>query len=162
MIRILLITAIGGLLNFTPMISLKTPGMREFSSHGTTVYAMEKDAAEVERAAVHEYVHVLTDRRNKGMDYWLKEGFSLYLAGQQPSAEAIRRARDITFHEFQNPNAIQFAEVGGYTLAYALMEYLEQEYGWERVLEFLQPDHGYPEVTGYDKELVFKDWLMDI
>lgn len=112
----------------------------------------------VEQAAVHEYVHVLTDRRNKDMDYWLKEGFALYLAHQKPTANAVRKERDITFREFNNPNALQFAEVGGYTLAYTLLEYLEQEYGWERVLQFLEPGRNCRKITGLEKRDFFKEW----
>jgi len=37
----------------------------------------------IEKAAVHEYVHAMTDRKNKYMGYWLKEGFALYLANQK-------------------------------------------------------------------------------
>lgn len=227
-----------GLINFAPMISLKTPGMQAYKSHGITVYAEKKDQNEVERiagriaesrarvfgslgdgdadridviiypasaalkrktiglvgmlllpdwyigkntsdhvlitspaqpgpqhtresieqAAVHEFVHVLTDRRNKAMGYWLKEGFALYLADQRPSTEAIRAERDITWEEYSKPNAIQFAEVGGYTLAFTLMQYLEEEYGWNTVLQFLEPGSTFRSVTGREKRDVFDDW----
>ena len=112
----------------------------------------------IEQAAVHEFVHVLTDRHNKAMGYWLKEGFALYLAEQRPSTESIRAARDITWEEYSQPNAIQFAQVGGYTLAFTLMEYLEQEYGWNTVLNFLEPESTFKSVTGKEKREVFKDW----
>jgi hypothetical protein len=228
-----------GALNFSPMISLKTPGMQEYQAYGLTVWAEPKDEAEagriakpiadsrdritgalgnsddagieiiiyphagalkrktigfagfllpdwyigknsrdkvlitsparpgpshsresVEQAAVHEYVHVLTDRQNKGMEYWLKEGFALYLAGQEPTAEMVRAARDISWEEFTRTNAIQFARVGGYALAYTLVEFMEETWGWERVLGFLEPGTGYEEVTGMSKRELFEAWKL--
>lgn len=226
-----------GLINFAPMVSLKTPGMEEYNVDGITIYAKLKDADEAERigkrinenrtrvtaslgdanaegidvivypnrqalkrktlgftglllpqwyigknsrdkvlivtpaepgpahtresieqAAVHEYVHVLTDRQNKSMDYWLKEGFALYLAEQIPPAEMVKQHLDITYEEFSNPNAIQFAQVGGYALAYTLMEYLEEEYGWDKVLTFLNPGSNFESVTGIPEREFFENW----
>lgn len=112
----------------------------------------------VEQAAVHEFVHVLTDRQHKKMGYWLKEGFALYLAQQKPDLSAVRSHRDITYEEFNTPNAMQFANVGGYSLAYKMMEYLEEEYGWEQVLGFLTPGATYEDVTGKAKPEFFAEW----
>lgn len=226
-----------GIINFAPMISRKTPGMKRYAAEGITVYAHPRDAEEVgriasmiagsrdriaasfrevdtegieviiypdrealkrktlglpglllpdwyigkntsdhvlitspqrpgpahtrksvEQAAVHEYVHVLTDRQHKTMGYWLKEGFALYLAEQKPSVTDIRGHRDITYEEFSAPNAVQFAAVGGYALAYTMMEYLEEEYGWESVLDFLEPGNGFEEVTGRSERQFFEEW----
>lgn len=117
--------------------------------------------ASVEKAAVHEYVHVLTDRHNQPMDYWLKEGFALYLAEQTPSDQAVRSRLDITGEEFSTSNAIRFAEVGGYTIAYVLVEYLESAYGWDTVLRFLEPGSDFVSVLEMERTEVLeemKDW----
>ena len=226
-----------GMINFAPLVSRKTPGMKHYTAEGISVYAHPRDAEEVERitekiagsrdriaasfrgadtegieviiypnraalkrktiglaglllpdwyigkntsdlvlitspaqpgpahtrqsveqAAVHEYVHVLTDRQNKGMGYWLKEGFALYLAGQEPDPADVLGNRDITYEEFSTPNAVQFAEVGGYSLAYTMMEYLETQYGWDRVLDFLEPGKDFAEVTGRSEREFFEEW----
>ena len=73
------------------------------------------------QASVHEYVHLLTDRRNKKLGYWLKESFALYLAEQKPSRESVASRREITWEEYANPSAIQFSNLGGYILAYDLL-----------------------------------------
>ena len=194
-IALIVLGVLAGLLvvNFAPMVTLKTPGMTETVSQGISVYATADDEAEVDgiaerialsrdrvlealetessegigvivypsqaalkrktlglagmlllpawfigrntrntvlivspaspgpqhsresvtQAAVHEYVHVLTDRRNKALGYWLKEGIALFLAEQTPDVDAIRAERDITYEEFSRPSAIQFANVGG-------------------------------------------------
>jgi len=237
MLWILGVVAGLGLVNFSPMLSIHTPGMNMYEAEGITVYAVEADADEVpriagriadsrdrvvsslgdaepevidvviypnawalkrktiglagvllpdwyigkntddsvlivspekpgpshtresvEQAAVHEFVHVLTDRQHKQMGYWLKEGFALYLAQQKPNLSAVRAHRDITYEEFSTPNAMQFANVGGYSLAYKMMEYLETEYGWEKVLGFLTPGTTYEDVTGITKQDFFTQW----
>ncbi len=227
--------------NFVPMMSLRTPGMEEYLSHGMSVWATPEDAAQVEviasrivasrsrisqalgtdapdevgviiypsqnalkrhtagfagmllpdwfigrntrehvlitspafpgpahtretvvQAAVHEYVHVFTDQRNRDLNYWLKEGIALYLAEQVPSIEAIRAERDLTYREFSSPNAIQFANVGGYTLAYTLIAYLDDTYGWDQVIALIAPGASYESILGKDDRALFDEWMSHL
>ncbi len=113
----------------------------------------------VTQAAVHEYVHVLTDRRNKDLGYWLKEGIALYLAQQTPSLESIRASSDLTYAEYSTPNAIQFAEVGGYSLAYTLIDYLATAYGWDQVIALTAPEAEMLSVLGKDDKALFDEWM---
>jgi hypothetical protein len=119
----------------------------------------EHSRESVEQAAVHEYVHVLTDRRNKALGYWMKEGVALYLAEQVPQPSAVAAAADLSWSEFANPNAIQFAEVGGYQLAWTLIEYLEAAYGWDAVLALTQPGATHRDVLGIEERALFAQWM---
>lgn len=114
----------------------------------------------IEKAAVHEYVHVMTDRQNKQMSYWMKEAFALYLADQAPQLSSIRESSDITFTEYKTKNPIEFANVGGYSLSFTYMEYLIEDIGWNRVLGFLDPEKTFEEITGYKEELIFQQWKI--
>ncbi len=224
-------------INFAPMVSLKTPGMREYVSNGIRVYAVATDEAEagrvtqrivqqsariisslgaeaaddiaviiypdrkalhrktiglagmllpdwfigdntrefvlitspahpgpahtrdsIEQAAVHEYVHLLTDRRNHNLGYWLKEGIALYLAGQEPGIASIRSHRDITWTEYSTPSALQFAEVGGYTLAYTLVAYIAREHGWDSVVALTAPGATFESAVGPTEREIFDSW----
>jgi hypothetical protein len=228
-------------INFAPMLSPKTPGMRERTSHGITVWATDQDQDEVERiagriasrseavaaslqgvdahgveviiypnrgalhrktiglagvllpdwfigdntrryvlitspatpgpvhsresieqAAVHEYVHVMTDRTNKALGYWMKEGIALYLAEQTPTLGDIRSNSDLTYAEFANPSAIQFAEVGGYSLAYTLIEYIIEEYGWNSVIDLIDVDASYKSVIGLSERELYEEWIAEV
>jgi len=228
-------------INFAPMVSLKTPGMREYVANGIRVYAVAADEAEtgrvtrrivqqsaritsslgaeaaddiaiiiypdrtalhrktiglagmllpdwfigdntrefvlitspaqpgpahtrdsIEQAAVHEYVHLLTDRRNRDLGYWLKEGIALYLAGQVPGVESIRWHRDITWAEYATPGALRFAEVGGYTLAYTLVDYLARKHGWDTVVALTAPGASFESVLGLGEREIFDAWRTEL
>ncbi|MBL7006700.1 MAG: hypothetical protein ISR78_06450 [Spirochaetia bacterium] len=230
-----------GLINFSPLISLKTAKMKEYSYEGITVFAEEKDSGNaevlaekikdnrdkiidvlgyskeqsvgviiypnrkvlhrktigfagvflpdwyigkntkdfvlitspsepgpqhtresIEKAAVHEYVHVMTDRKNKMMGYWLKEGFALYLAEQTPDMAAVWSFADITYNEYKTENPIEFANTGGYYLAYLYMQYLDKEFGWNKILGFLDPEKTFEEVIGIKEEEVFAQWKSSL
>ncbi len=160
--------------NFLPMLSLKTPRMREYKSHGLTVYGNNTQSSvlitspanpgpahsrqSIVQAAVHEYVHVITDRRNHELSHWLREGFALSLAGQAPQIGEIRSVRDVTFAEFSTRDSIRFASVGGYALAWTLIDYLTTSYGWERVVGLTTPGASYQSVLGRSAEDLFQDW----
>ncbi len=115
------------------------------------------------QAAVHEYVHVLTYRLNRGLDYWLLEGLAVYLAEQVPSDDDVREsARRLSFDEFEETNAIRFANVGGYALAYNLVAYLEETYGWDQVMALAAHGATYESVLGEGKRGVFDAWRAHI
>ncbi|PKL25801.1 MAG: hypothetical protein CVV47_03935 [Spirochaetae bacterium HGW-Spirochaetae-3] len=116
------------------------------------------DRESVERAAVHEYVHVLTDRVNKSLGYWLKEGLALYLAGQEPTVDAVRSYAGIRWDDYSRPSALQFAEVGGYTLAYTLVEYIADRYGWEAVVRLVPSGASMERVLGVGPRGLFDEW----
>lgn len=114
------------------------------------------------QAAVHEYVHLLTDRKNKKMDLWLKEGFALYLAEQKPGEQDILQTMDLSLEEFNSKDSLHFSKAGGYYLAYELIEYISESYGWDSLLAFLEQGSSFESVTGMDKkELLplWKDWM---
>jgi len=114
----------------------------------------------IEQAAVHEYVHVLTDRINTKLGYWLKEGLALYLAGQQPSSGSVRTYASISWEAYSRPNALQFAEVGGYTLAYTLVQFITERYGWEAVVDLLPADATIEKVLGVSPRGLFDEWKV--
>jgi len=112
------------------------------------------------QAAVHEYVHLLTDRKNIKMDLWLKEGFAVYLSKQQPNRMNITQAMDLTIEEFNTRDSLNFSKAGGYYMAHEMMVYLEETYGWDSVLSFLEPGSSFKSVTGLNKEAFLTQWKV--
>ena len=120
------------------------------------------DRESIELAAVHEYVHVLTDRRNRGLSHWLREGIALYLAGQTPTSATIRSYRDISFQEFSLNGPIRFANVGGYALAYTLIDYITTEFGWQAVVDLIEPGATYQSVLGISDRELYERWRLTL
>lgn len=116
----------------------------------------------IEKAAVHEYVHAMTDRQNRNMSYWMKEAFALYLAEQEPELSSLRANSEITFAEYKTQKPVEFANVGGYSLSYNYMQYLVEQIGWEGVLGFLNPDKTFEDITGIKEEVVFQQWKQSL
>ncbi len=116
-------------------------------------------ADSVSKAAVHEYVHVLTDRINRDIGYWLKEGLALYLAQQVPSAEdVLEYSQGVQYDDFTTHNPFTFANYGGYSMAYSYIEYLETVYGWEQVVNLIQKGSSYESVLGISEKDTFVKW----
>jgi hypothetical protein len=122
----------------------------------------EHSRESIEKAAVHEYVHAMTDRQNRNMSYWMKEAFALYLAEQEPELSSLRANSQITFTEYKTQNPMEFATVGGYSLSYNYMQYLVEQIGWERVLGFLNPDKTFEYITGIKEEVFFRQWKQSL
>ncbi len=113
----------------------------------------------IEKAAIHEYVHVLTDRINKDIGYWMKEGLALYLAKQVPKDnDVISYSQNITFKDFDTHNPFKFANYGGYSMAHSYIKYLEEKYGWEKVIQMLNIDSNVDMVSGVTEKEVFTNW----
>jgi hypothetical protein len=113
----------------------------------------------IEKALIHEYVHVLSDRINKNIGYWLKEGLALYLAQQIPEDEDVSSSTQrITYKEYLTQNPFKFANYGGYFMAHSYIRYLDETYGWQKVTQLLVPKATYDEVLGLDEEQTFVEW----
>jgi hypothetical protein len=100
----------------------------------------------------------VTDRRNPGLGLWLREGIALYLAEQTPSPGAVQSRRDITFDEFSVEGSLRFADVGGYTLAYTLIEFIDSTYGWQAVVDLVEPGATYESVLGLSCRQLYDRW----
>jgi len=108
-------------------------------------------------------VHVLTYRLNRKLDYWLLEGLAAYVAEQIPDDAVVRSAAEsITYEQFSSTTAIQFANVGGYALAYTLISYLKRTYGWDQVMALAVPGATYETVLGLSKHKMFDAWRVHI
>jgi hypothetical protein len=87
-----------------------------------------------------------------------REGIALYLAGQTPTFATIRHYRDISFQEFSLNGPIRFANVGGYALAYTLIDYITTEFGWQAVVDLIEPGATNQSVLGISDRELYEQW----
>lgn len=104
---------------------------------------------------VHGYVSVL----NPNVALWLTEGMALYLSNGEPFYRDYLYGYSVpTYEEIRTKNPIQFSNIGGYTLAHTYIEYLEVNYGWEKVLELIKTE-DYEEIFHKSAKVVYEEWV---
>jgi len=90
----------------------------------------------------------------------MKEGIALYLAGQQPSSGSVRSYAAIRWEDYSRPSALQFADVGGYTLAYTLVQFITERYGWEAVVRLIPAGADMETILDVDTRGLFDEWKV--
>lgn len=110
-------------------------------------------------AVLHEIVHAYVSVMNPGIDLWLTEGMALYLSNGEPFYKEYLDDMEVpAYEEICTRNPIRFSDSGGYTFAHTYMEYLDQTYGWEKVLELIRTG-DYQGVFGKSGEEIYKEWV---
>jgi len=119
-----------------------------FCSNQKVYIAMlnEKDMEYLSKVAVHELVHLLSDKieHKERRPKLLQEGIATYLSGQMSENRVKKIINDYTnkklhkLSEYINFNGLEFANHNGYNYSYFAMEYLVKEYGKEKILYWLE------------------------
>lgn len=113
-------------------------------------------------AAVHEFVHVVTDRLDPRTSKWLKEGLACYVAGQAPSASFAGEAGPPAFALLAASNPVAFAKAGGYQHSFLYVEFLAGRYGWPSVRDLLLRGEDYEAVLGKSRRAVYEEWIAAV
>lgn len=114
---------------------------------------------DVKEAVLHEIVHAYISVINPDVQLWLTEGVALYLTNGEPLTEEIIDSVTVpTYKETQTSSPITFSKCGGYTYSHTYIEYLEREYGWDKVLELLKGE-GFENTIGKSSEELYNDWI---
>lgn len=114
----------------------------------------------IKYAVLHEIVHAYVSVMNSHIQLWLTEGVALYLSNGDPlTKDMIDNIGIPSYENTQTSNPITFSNCGGYSFAHIYIEYLEKEYGWDKVLELLQTE-DYEKVFGKSSEDIYKEWVV--
>ena len=109
-------------------------------------------------AVLHEIVHAYISVMNPKIRLWLTEGCALYLANGAPIADEDLPYMPIpSLSDTRTKNPIRFADCGGYSFAYDYIEFLDREYGWDKVTELLKTE-DYEKVLGKGEREIYDNW----
>jgi hypothetical protein len=108
-------------------------------------------------AALHEMVHAYISVLNPHIKLWLTEGTALYLTNANPFNKAL--IKDIpSYSDIQTRNPIKFSNMYGYDFANTYIEYLDNTYGWDKVLKLIKTE-DYEGVFGKSSHEIYDEWV---
>ena len=110
-------------------------------------------------AVLHEIVHAYISVINKDIDLWLTEGVALYLSNGEPFyREYLEYFTLPTYEATTSDNPLTFSESGGYIVSHIYIEYLDQTYGWDKVLRLIETE-DYEDCFGKSEKEIYEDWV---
>lgn len=113
-------------------------------------------------AVLHEIVHAYISVLNPDIHLWLTEGTALYLTNGEPFYKEYLNDMSIpAYSDTLTRNPIRFANCGGYELAHTYIEYIDTQYGWDKVLELIKTEN-YEECFGKSEEDIYNEWVKYI
>lgn len=113
-------------------------------------------------AVLHEMVHAFVSVVNPHIRLWLTEGMALYLANGEPLNQSwLAQTQLPTWEDSKTKNPIKFSEMGGYNLAHIYIGYLEETYGWDKVLELIKTE-DYEAIFGKSDQEIYNTWVASL
>ena len=113
-------------------------------------------------ATLHELVHALNYQINPKLSYFWDNGLATYLSDQKPSESDLTSHPIPTFKQLQTDNGLEFGNMGGYAYSYSYIEYLDETYGWDTVLEFASGNKTYEDAFGKSELDIYDDWCNNL
>lgn len=110
-------------------------------------------------AIPHEYVHTVIYRLNPNTPLWINEGIALYLTNGE-KLNNLDNIRLPKFEEIQTESSLEFSKIGGYQLAHTYIEYLENEFGFNSIINFLKEDLSYKKAFGLESKEIYENWIL--
>jgi hypothetical protein len=67
-----------------------------------------------------------------------------------------------TVDQMQTDNGLTFANLGGYAFSYNYIEYLNNTYGWSKVMAYANGQGDYVEIFGKSETEIHAEWCRHI
>ena len=109
------------------------------------------------KIAVHELVHIMTNKLNRNVPVWLKEGVSLYEARQQNKSylnQLIKNDKIPSINKLEQ----NFYSNYGYTVSGTIVEYIVHNHGYEKLIRLIKSPKNFKGIFGLTKDDFFSNW----
>lgn len=113
-------------------------------------------------ATLHEYVHSINHKTNPKLNYFWDNGLATFIAEQNPQADMIQSMAIPTVDQMQTDNGLTFANMGGYAFSYNYIEYLNNTYGWNKVVAYATGQGDYVEIFGKTEAEIHAEWCSHL
>lgn len=129
----------------------------------------EKDLDYISKVAIHELVHLLSDKtkHRTRRPKLLQEGLATYLSNQMSDNRRKTIINDYIenklhkLDEYLNCNGLEFSNLNGYAYSYYAMEYCFAKYGKAKILHCLEYPEEFEEIV-YDIKDEFEEYLKKV
>ncbi len=114
---------------------------------------------DTKQAVLHEMVHGYISLINPDIKLWLTEGMALYLANGEPFyREYLNNMKIPSYEDIHTTNPVKFSSIGGYTFSHIYIEYLDREYGWDKVMKLIKTQ-DYEQALGRTDKAIYEEWV---
>ncbi|HKM34076.1 MAG TPA: hypothetical protein VJY54_04965 [Lachnospiraceae bacterium] len=110
-------------------------------------------------ATLHELVHSINYQINSNLSYFWDNGLATYLAEQYPAPEHYDKNKIPSIEDMHTENGLKFGEMGGYAYSYFYIQYLDETYGWDKIVAFTKGDGDYEKVFDKSEEEIYNEWV---
>jgi len=109
-------------------------------------------------ATLHELVHSIMYQINPDISYFWDNGLATYLSGQTPESDMLNSMPIPSLDDTHTDNGLKFGEMGGYAFSYNYIEYLNQTYGWDLIVDYASGKGNYEEIFNSSEEEIYTNW----
>lgn len=114
---------------------------------------------EVTNHVVYELLDCYLSQVNEKLSLWMKEGTILYLMDGtsylEEDLDELKEAEIPKLDEINSNDEEQFKKIHGYAFAPLYLEYLDDDYGWDAVIHFLE-NEDYEEAFSKTQQEVYQ------
>jgi len=109
------------------------------------------------KIAVHEFVHISTNRINTNIPNWLNEGISLFEAKQ---INPVHIKKLIKANQIPSISALEinFYNNFGYSVSGTIVEYIVSDYNYDRLVNLIKNPNNIQTVFGVNKSEFSSNW----
>lgn len=111
------------------------------------------------RVATHELVHTINYQINPKLSYWNDNGVATFLAKQSPNKGFTKYNSIPTIDDMKSENEVYFGNIGGYQYSYTYIEFLNKQYGWDKVLDLITGKETYNKIFSKSEQEIYKEWI---
>jgi len=113
-------------------------------------------------ATLHELVHSIVFQINDNLSYFWDNGLATYLAHQSPSQDELMSFSFPSMEDMKTENGLKFGNMGGYAFSYNYIEFLDENYGWDKVMEYASGAGTYEQIFKKSEADIYQEWRKTI
>lgn len=109
------------------------------------------------KIAVHEFVHIATNRINNNIPIWLNEGISLFEAKQINSVHIRQLIKANQIPSIKDLES-SFYNYFGYAVSGTIVEYIVTDYSYDRLVKLIKKPNNISSIFGVNKAGFSSNW----